>query len=217
MCKKLVIFDLDGTLADAYPAIIKSCNYTMKRMGYPLRKGLEIRRAVGWGDAKLLAHFIRFSDLEAALSIYRIHHAKSLMRLVRFMPYARSLLGFLKKSGFCLAIASNRPTRFTKIILKKLKILSFFDEILCADKLRVGKPNPAILNKISKNLKLKKDAIFYVGDMVIDIETARRAGIKSIAIATGSNTYDELYKARPLYLFRSLKEVKGVLKRLRAA
>ena len=53
---KLVIFDIDGTLADAYSAIEKSVNYVMKKMGYPLRDYLTIRRAVGGGDKDRRAH-----------------------------------------------------------------------------------------------------------------------------------------------------------------
>ena len=49
---KLVIFDIDGTLVDAYSAIEKSVNYVMKRMGYPLRDYMTIRRVVGGGDER---------------------------------------------------------------------------------------------------------------------------------------------------------------------
>ena len=56
---KLIIFDLDGTLLDAYRAIVRSFNYTMGRLGYPAQDALVIRRAVGWGDARLLKPFIR--------------------------------------------------------------------------------------------------------------------------------------------------------------
>ncbi|MDD4953853.1 MAG: HAD hydrolase-like protein, partial [Candidatus Omnitrophica bacterium] len=47
---KLIIFDLDGTLVDAYLAISKSFNYATRKFGYPARGPLVIRRAVGWGD-----------------------------------------------------------------------------------------------------------------------------------------------------------------------
>jgi len=54
----LIIFDLDGTLLDAYGAIIESFNYTMRKVGCPKRDSLTIRRAVGWGDEFLLRPFV---------------------------------------------------------------------------------------------------------------------------------------------------------------
>ena len=47
---KLIIFDLDGTLVNAYAAVASSINFTLKRMGFPVRDSYTIRRAVGWGD-----------------------------------------------------------------------------------------------------------------------------------------------------------------------
>jgi len=61
---KLIIFDLDGTLVDAYPAIINSFNFTMNAMGLPLRDDITIRRAVGWGDRNLLKPFVPSKNSE---------------------------------------------------------------------------------------------------------------------------------------------------------
>jgi len=83
----------------------------------------------------------------------------------------------LKEKGFKIAIASNRPTRFTHIILRALKVRRIFDKVLCADRLRHGKPNPLILNKLIKGLKVRKDGVLYAGDMALDIETGRRAHV----------------------------------------
>ena len=77
---KLVIFDLDGTLVDAYPAIIKSFNYAMQKLGYPAQDGLIIRRAVGHGDGGLLRPFVRRQDIKPALRIYRRHHKIALVK-----------------------------------------------------------------------------------------------------------------------------------------
>ena len=55
---KLIIFDLDGTLIDAYQPIIDSFNFTMKKLGLPLKNKTVIRKAVGWGDEMLLLPFL---------------------------------------------------------------------------------------------------------------------------------------------------------------
>ena len=208
---KLVIFDLDGTLVDAYEAIIKSVNLTLKKMGYPQAPALRIRKAVGWGDRLLLGAFIDAKDIGPGLVIYRKHHRIALKKYSRLLTNARDLLRELAEGGFKIAIASNRPTEFTGIILSHLKIRKYFDYVLCADKLPKGKPHPEILLRIMKRLKVKPPEAIYVGDMVIDVQTARNAGVKSIAVCGGSSSLEEIKKARPFKIIKNLAFFKEIL------
>ena len=201
---KLVIFDLDGTLADAYEAISKSVNFTLQKLGCPKASYLKIRKAVGWGDRRLLAAFIPEKDMDAALSIYRRHHRISLKKYSRLMPYSKGVLEYLRGNNIKAAIASNRPTEFTNIILRRLGLRKYFDYVLCADKLPKGKPHPEILLRIMKKLKIKPRQVVYVGDMTIDVETARNAGVISISIGGGSSSLSEIKKARPFRIIKSL-------------
>ena len=209
MTKKLFIFDLDGTLVDAYAAIISSFNFTMRALGVPTQSELTIKKAVGWGDRKLLEPFFRPGELKKALGVYRKHHLHSLKTKTHWLPAAKELLRCLKKKGKRLAIASNRPARFTKIILKSLGASKFFDKVLCADQLKFGKPHPLILHKLIKVFGVSKQDVLYVGDMAIDVQTGKRAGVATAAVATGSSTLLELKKARPTYLFKNLAALKS--------
>jgi len=208
---KLIIFDLDGTLIDAYPAIIRSFNYTMQKLKISKKSDLVIRRAVGWGDENLLKPFINPGDLKKALAVYRRHHKKSLLEGSRLLPGAREILGVLKKKGYKLAIASNRPTRFSWIVMRHLKLDKYFSYILCKDRLKYGKPHPEILNRIRKNFSLKPNQAIYVGDMVIDAQAGRRAGIKAVIVTTGSSTISEIKKARPYRVISRIIELIDIL------
>lgn len=208
---KLIIFDLDGTLIDAYQAIIKSFNYTMQKLNYPLQADAVIRSAVGWGDANLLKPFIDTKDLRKALIIYRSHHKVALLRYVRLFPHVRRLLRYLKAKGYKLAIASNRPTRFSWIIIKHLKLKIYFDYVLCADKLSYGKPHPEILHKIMQRFSVVPDESLYVGDMAIDAKAAHRAGIKAVIVTTGSSTIKEIKKEKPYKIIRRIIEFLKIL------
>ncbi|MDD5292271.1 MAG: HAD family hydrolase [Candidatus Omnitrophica bacterium] len=201
---KLIIFDIDGTLVNSYPAIISSVNYALEKLRLRRRSALEIKRAVGLGDKALLAPFVGRKYADRALKIYRKHHQKSLTEKSRFMPYAKRLLDYLNKKGYKLAIASNRPNKFSHILLRHLKIKSFFDYILCKDEIRFGKPHPSILKKIMRKLGVSRGQALYVGDMAIDVRTAKRAKVKMFAVATGSNSFAELKKENPDFLAKSL-------------
>ena len=209
---RLVIFDLDGTLVDAYPAIVSSFNFTMGRLRLPLQDDRTIRRAVGWGDSHLLEPFVPASKLRTALSIYRRNHQKALREKTRFLPGAKRILNWLKNREFKLAVASNRPTKFSYIILEHLKIIEYFDYILCADKIRRAKPYPDILFCILKKLSVKPAQALYVGDMTVDIITGKRAKIKTVAITTGSSTKKEISALKPFRVVRHISQLGTILR-----
>ncbi|HOU35675.1 MAG TPA: HAD-IA family hydrolase [Candidatus Omnitrophota bacterium] len=202
---RLIIFDLDGTLINAYPAIIDSFNFTMAAVGLPARDSITIRRAVGWGDRNLLKPFVPPKKLAAALSIYRRHHAKALVKYSRLFPGVKSLLLGLKKRSFLLAVASNRPTRFSRILLRHLGIVEYFDLVLCGDKVTYMKPHPQILRTIMARLGVPRDQTLYVGDMDVDAQTGRRAGVRTIMVPTGSSTLPELEKEHPYAIIPCVK------------
>lgn len=205
---KLVIFDLDGTLADAYEAISASVNFTLQKLGHKKASYLKIRKAVGWGDRRLLAAFLPEKDIDAALLIYRRHHRVSLKKYSRLLPYSKGVLEYLRGNKIQAAIASNRPTEFTNILLTSLKIKGYFDYVLCADKLSEGKPNPEILLKIMRELKISPRETLYVGDMALDAETGRDAGVRVAAVLGGSSTLAEIKEARPFKIIKSLASLR---------
>jgi phosphoglycolate phosphatase len=208
---KLVIFDLDGTLINAYPAVYRSVNFTVTQFGFAPITHATIKRTVGWGDRHLLQSFIGDKNLDAALKVYRRHHAIALRQDTKLLPGALKILQYLKSNGFKIAVASNRPTKFSLIALRYLKIYPFFDEILCGDKVLHPKPSPDILKEILKKFGFSPTEALYVGDMGIDILTGRRARVKTLAVASGSNTVVELAALSPLAVVDNVLEVKKFL------
>ncbi len=208
---KLIIFDLDGTIVDAYPAIISSFNYTMQRLNYPMQDALTIRRAVGWGDENLLRPFIKEKDASCVLSIYRKHHKLALLKKSRLFPRVNKLLAYLKNKGYRLAVASNRPSRFSWILIRHLKLEKYFDYVLCADKLKHIKPHPEIMNKIMQRFALRPEETLYVGDMTIDAQAGRRAKVKTIIVTTGSSTKSEIKRERPCRIIGRISELLRIL------
>ncbi len=201
---QLVIFDLDGTLMDAYEAIVHSFNFTMRKVAAPSQSPKVICRAVGWGDRNLLKPFVPDKKLDRALRIYRRHHAQALKTGVKLLPGAKKVLRSLKVRGLKMAVASNRPTKFSKIAIKSIQIDSFFDYVLCADKLKQGKPHPEILRKILTKFSLKPSQALFVGDMTVDVETGKNANVKTVAVVTGSHQRQELARLRPYKVIEKL-------------
>lgn len=177
----------------------------MKRLNRPQKDARTIRRAVGWGIVGLLKPFVGIQQLPRALNIYRRHHAPLVCRKVSFLPGVKTLLKKLKKEGFLLAVATNRPTKFSYIILDQLKAREYFDTILCGDKMKNLKPAPDIIRQVLKTLGLEPEEAIYVGDMTVDIQAGRRAGVEAVAVTTGSHERKELLTQQPLKVVNGAK------------
>ena len=211
---KLVIFDLDGTLVNAYAAVYQSVNYAMRAAGFPPIDHQTIKRTVGWGDRHLIERFVGEEHSTKTLAVYRRHHAEALKHKTKLLPGAKRILASLKKEKYKLAVASNRPTRFSRIIVRQLEIKKYFDYILCGDKVARPKPYPDILLKILNRLSLKPQEAIYVGDMTIDVQTGKRANIKTVAVTTGSHSAAELSQVKPYRIVEKILKIRDIVAEL---
>tara|TARA_B100000315_G_C14569575_1_gene584784 strand:+ start:1858 stop:2505 length:648 start_codon:yes stop_codon:yes gene_type:complete len=205
--KKLFIFDLDGTLVNAYKAIENSLNFTRKQLGYGKVNSGRIRFSVGHGDKDFVSRFFNKQDKYQALAIYRKHHKKALLRNSSLYPKTKLLLYTLRKKGKKVAVASNRPSFYTNILLKTLGIRKYFDAVYCADKVGSLKPDPKILKVILDRFKNKTEEAIYFGDMDIDLETAKRAKIDMVFKKGGSSRLSEVKKYKTKKVISKLEDI----------
>jgi phosphoglycolate phosphatase-like HAD superfamily hydrolase len=106
-----------------------------------------------------------------------------------------------------MAVASNKPSDYSKNILHHLGIGDYFSECYGPDIVQHTKPHPAILQGLIKVLKTTPEQTLYVGDMVLDLESAHNAGVKAALIATGGNSFEELQEIQPDFLLRNFSEL----------
>jgi phosphoglycolate phosphatase-like HAD superfamily hydrolase len=116
-----------------------------------------------------------------------------------------------KARGYRLAVASNRPSKFSRILLKHLKILAFFDFVLCADQAAHPKPHPDMLLEIIKRFALKKSEALYVGDMVIDALAGRRGKVKTVIVTSGSSSKEEIKAAKPFKIISAISGLAAIV------
>ncbi|MFH1772440.1 MAG: HAD family hydrolase [Candidatus Omnitrophota bacterium] len=205
--KRLFIFDVDGTLADSYRAIAESLNYVRNKLGYAQVSFAKIKKSIGKGDKLFIRSFFSKGDQKEALRLYRIHHKKSLGLLSKTRPFAKWVLSHLVRRKKIIAVASNRPKEFTVILLKSLGIYRYFNYILCADEIGRLKPDPAIILNLIRLSKVEREQAVYIGDMDIDLETARRAGVEAVFIKGGSSPVSCLRAYKKKKVISSLKEI----------
>jgi phosphoglycolate phosphatase len=208
---RAVLFDFDGTLADSYPAITASVNHVRERYRLPPLEEAEVRRHVGRGPVYLLEHTVPGAEPDRAVALYRAHHPGVMRAGTRLLPGAAEALKALKASGRQTAVCSNKPRNFTRELLGYLELDLLVDVVLGPEDVPRPKPAPDMLRAALTRLGVSADEALYVGDMVVDIETARAAGVAVWVVPTGSDPRAALQAAGPDRLLDGLGQIPDLL------
>jgi len=211
--KQISIFDLDGTLIDAYSLIYISLNFARRKLGYNELDYHLVKKSVGSGDIELIKQFFKKEDRDNALKIYRETQKQYINKEnVKLQKGAKEILLLLKEKKIKITIATNRNKFAANLILEKLNITNYFDLIFTSDDVKEKKPSPEIIEKIYEKFNCSKEECFYVGDMDIDLKTGLNAGVDTYIVLTGSSTLDEILKVeKEANVFSDLIELKNFL------
>lgn len=204
---RAVIFDFDGTLVDSYPAITASVNHVRQRLGLGPMPESEVRRHVGRGPEHLMKMTVPGSDFASTWPVYRAHHPTVMLAHTRLLPGAAACLQALARAGLGLAICSNKPRDFTRQLVDHLGLAGLIRVIVGPEDAARPKPAPDMLRVALARLGVAASEALYVGDMRVDIETARAAGVAVWAVPTGSDERAALEAAGPDRLLNSLAEL----------
>lgn len=204
---RAVMFDFDGTIADSYPAITASVNHVRAHYHLPPLREPEVRRHVGRGPVHLLEHTVPGHNPEEGVVLYRAHHPSVLRSGTKLMPGALETLRTLKERDLLLAVCSNKPRVFTQELLEYLQLAPLIDASLGPEDCPRPKPAPDMLRAALGRLHVAAEEALYVGDMTVDIETARGAGVRVWVVPTGSDERATLAAARPDRLLNSLADI----------
>jgi phosphoglycolate phosphatase len=208
---RAVLFDFDGTLADSYPAITASVNHVRSLHGLLALSQTEVRRHVGRGVVHLMGQTVPAGDLEANIAAYREHHPSVLKSGTHLFPGVAEVLRALSASGRSVGICSNKPVAFTRELIEILGIAAWVNVVLGPEDVARPKPAPDMLLAALQRLGVPAGEALYLGDMVVDIETARAAGVRVWVVPTGSEERDALERARPDRLLDALADLASLV------
>lgn len=173
-----VLFDFDGTLADSFAAITASTNYVRGCYGLPPLSEAEVRQFVGYGLVHLMTTLVPGVPVEEAVTRYREHHTGVMFTHTRLMPGVAETVPQLAQRGFRMAVCSNKRVEFTQQLVAALGLKDYFACVLGPDDVgQRAKPDPAMLLEALNRLKVSANQTVYVGDMMVDVQTAKAAGI----------------------------------------
>lgn len=200
--KGLLIFDLDGTIADTLYSIMEAVNMCMEHYGFPQKSYSEVRAAVGNGAKMLIMNTIpetEAQNAERAEEIYKyfkgcydLTHA----HIDGCYDGMKEAMLELHARGYTLAVLSNKPDAYVKNIISTL-----FDKeiipIAMGETDLPRKPDPTAPHYIAKALGFEASECAFVGDSEVDIRTAQNAGMTSVAVSWGFREREALLSCAP--------------------
>ncbi len=211
--KKLVIFDLDGTLLNTIADLANSTNYALKVLGYPIHEPDKYNFMVGNGINKLFERALPDGEKteENVLRVrqefvpyYDQHNADK----SRPYPGVTELLETLQTAGMQLAVASNKYQAATEKLIAhyfpNIKFTAVFGQ-------REGipvKPDPIIVKEILQIAKVQEEETLYVGDSGVDMQTAINASVTSCGVTWGFRPRTELESFHPDHIVDNAEEIK---------
>ena len=219
--KKLILFDLDGTLIDSGPDLALALNDMLTQLGRENFTLETIHNWVGNGAKTLVKRALLGKkeideDVEEklfkhALEIFLDSYAQNVCVDTILYPEVKNTLEILKSRGYRLSIVTNKPYDFVAPILEGLDIAEYFEYFIGGDSLPEKKPRPEPLLHICEKLGVSVENSLMIGDSKNDILAAHAAGIDSIGVSYGYNYAEPIEASSPTCVVSCMSEVVGLL------
>ena len=187
-----LVFDLDGTLVDTAPDLIRAANFVLGKKGVEPVAATVLRPEISFGARHIIAAGLRSRDvafteaeLDAMLEDFIVYYADNICVDSKPFDGLSEVLESYRSEGATLAVCTNKREGLSRTLLESLGLLSQFKALAGRDTFPVCKPHPDhLLNTIKMANGNPKRAIM-VGDSDVDISTAKAAKIPVIGVTFG--------------------------------
>ena len=219
--KFTILFDLDGTLVDTAPDLMRAHNHVMKKFGYPTKSTEEIRNLVGqgagamlgrsiWGQAK--KEFGKVQDEKIKKDMVKDFvdfYAKNIINESTLIKGVRQFLIWAKENNISMAVCTNKQEHLAVDLLKKIDIYQFFEYVAGHNTFDYCKPDPRHLTSVVEILDGDLKKTIMIGDSETDANAAKAANIPVILLENGyteKNT-TEIYHNHLIKDFVSIEKI----------
>lgn len=210
--KDLILFDLDGTLLDSQEGITKSVQYALEKFGIYVEDRRELTRFIGPPLKESFENFYQVDGWQGILYYRECFVGQKKMLENTVYPGLTHLLDSLRERGKTLAVATAKPTVYSKTILDHFDLSKYFAEIQGSElDLSLVEKEDIIRLVLQKYPEIAKEKMIMIGDRKHDILGAKENQIASIGVLYGYGSEEELMGAGADYLAKSPSEVQKFL------
>ena len=195
--KFTILFDLDGTLVDTAPDLMRAHNYVMKKFGYKTKTTDEIRSIVGKGARTLIGRSIwgqakkEFSKIEdqnvkdEMVKEFIDYYGKNIINESKLVNGVEEFLKWCSSKKISMGVCTNKQEHLAIDLLKKIKIYNYFEYVAGGNTFEVCKPDPKHLTNIVEILNGDLKKTLMIGDSENDTIPAKEASIPVILLDNG--------------------------------
>ncbi|SHF67321.1 pyrophosphatase PpaX [Desulfofundulus australicus DSM 11792] len=196
MCVEVVLFDLDGTLADSLPLIMHTYRRVFGEMGIPWDDG-NILGWIGRPIVDIARYFAGEERAEDFIKRYQHYYHLDHDRYTRLFPGTLEMLRNLRAMGLKLGIVTSKGKTGAWRTVNFTGLDQYIDVMVTAHDVDRHKPLPDPILKAMEVLQTRPDRTVYVGDSYFDIQAGRSAGVKTLGVTWGVASRAELERYRP--------------------
>ena len=201
---KAILLDMDGTIVDAFPPIIRALNQTFAEYGLPQMTPQEVKRHTGRGDCSMISLFGERRQ-EAGVRFLEIHDEDYLQHITP-LSGAEKLFLWLQEKNIPRAIVTSKSQLRAEAQLEVLGWSHLFQSVIGKIDGRPEKPDPTPVLLACEALGVTPDQTVMIGDGIADMKSATRAGSFALGLCD-SFSVEELTEAGAIHCFNSLPEV----------
>lgn len=214
MVPPLLVFDLDGTLADTEPDLLATLEAALPRHGIRVAIDSSYRDGIGYGARHLIEYALKRQNvvvgkptLDAIHHDFLVHYEANICVGTRLFPGTLALLDRFAAAGWSFAVCTNKPERMSRLLLQKLGVEDRFAAIGGGDSFPLRKPDPAHLLMTIVAASGSPSTSVMVGDSRTDLDTARGANVPIVGVTFGYSA-DPMSTLAPDLLIDSFDQLK---------
>ena len=192
-----ILFDLDGTLVDTAPDLMRAHNFVMKKFGYPTKSTEEIRNLVGqgagamlgrsiWGQAKKEFGKVQDEKIKKEMvNDFVDFYGKNIVNESTLINGVKEFLIWCKEKKILMGVCTNKQEHLAIDLLKKIGIYDFFEYVAGHNTFEYCKPDPRHLTSVVEILGGDIKKTLMIGDSETDANAAKNAGMPVILLEDG--------------------------------
>jgi len=215
LAKKVLIFDLDGTLIDSLKDIALSTNDVLTNLGFETYSIDEYKKFVGNGAKELVKNAMprgmSEEEIQKALLMFKEIYGNKIHNNTKPFRGIYEMLDSLQKGGYVFGLLSNKPHKFTLQYMDKFFKDYNFEQISGQKDDIPRKPDPTSAKMMAKAFDVEANSIYYIGDTKTDMKTATGAGFIPIGVLWGYQDKNILVESGAKYIVSSPKELQELL------
>ena len=188
-----ILFDLDGTLIDSTDAILEGFEVAYETFGETTPDYDDIKSLIGYPLDIMFEKLGIRGETYSYVDAYKKHYRIISKAKTTLLPLAREAIEDASRFAK-LGIVTTKTGHYSRELLEHMDIMQYFDVLIGRENVQNPKPHAEPIHKAIKHLDASYESTWMIGDTLLDVNSAKNAGIKSVGVLCGYGKRSDLEK-----------------------